>query len=144
NDFVVLDDWSTAISWVNGGIRLHREQTTVADVGKILDLNARDNAAGIGDLPATCRITVGHHRRAHLGQRPDFQRFQSVEKLFVFDFQKRQIAVMSYEADFGQVWAGILITVNEHLFGPAHDVGIGHNALTANDEARTRSLPDHV
>src|SRR5262249_5445911 len=120
------------------------QKVTITDVRKILDFNARDHPTSIRDLAATSRITVGHHRGADFGERANLERFEAIEELFVLDFQQRQVAVVRDEADFGQIRAWILVTMNDHLLGPAHDVRISHNAFAADDKAGARGLADHI
>jgi hypothetical protein len=64
---VILQHRPTAVAGVDRGIGLNREKTAVADVNIVLELDAGDHAAGIGDLLAARGITVSHHRRTHFG-----------------------------------------------------------------------------
>ena len=85
NNSVILNHRPAAVSGIDRGIRLHGEKLSIPDVRIGLDFNAGNNAACIGNLFATSRITIRHDRGTHFWKIAQFQFIKPVEKAAVLD-----------------------------------------------------------
>jgi hypothetical protein len=132
---VILNYRSAAIARINGSIRLDREELSIANVGVWLELNARDNAACVRNFFAARRIAVGDDSGSHFRQFAEFERFEVFEEVRVLYGQKRQVTIVGDKLDFGKVGVRILVTVNDDLSRPTHDMGIRHDAFALDHES---------
>ena len=80
HDLVALENRPAAVTGVDGGIRLHRQECPVADMHVTLHLDAGDNTPGIADLFASGRVTAGHHCGLNFRQPAKGQGLESVKK----------------------------------------------------------------
>src|SRR5688572_19354589 len=103
DDFVILDHGAAAVTGVDGGIGLGGEVGAVADVAVGLHFDARNDAAGVGDLFAAGGISICNDGGTDGWKVADFERLHSFEKAFVLWLDDRQVAIMSCVGNFGDV-----------------------------------------
>ena len=79
-----------------------------------------------------------------LGNSPKSSGSSLSKKLSSSTFSKAEVAIVTDVFDFGNVWSRILVAADDDLLGPAHDVGIRHDALAFDDEPGTTGAPDGI
>ena len=113
HNFIILDDRTTTVSRIDGGIGLHGQELAVSNMGIGFHLNSRDDAARVRNLLAAGRIAVGNDRAAHFRQFTKFQFIQALKKALVLNSQDCKVAVMADKFDLGNVWMRVLITMDD-------------------------------
>src|SRR3954469_21947638 len=144
DNFVILNHRATAVARIDGSVGLRGEVGTVADVDVVLQFDARNDAAGVGNLFAPGGITIRDNGGADLREFAEVKGLHAVEKAFVLHLKNRKITVAGEEFDARNVGTRVLITVHENLPAPVDDVGVGHDALAFDDKTSPRGFADLI
>ncbi len=67
---------------------------------------------------------------------------RSLIKFRIFHFNHRQVAIVRHKDHPGRIFSGIRLPLYREVACSTHHMGIGHNPLSINDEARTSSGTD--
>jgi hypothetical protein len=107
-----------------------------------LKINARHHAVRHRHPLTADRVAIDGDRRFNLRDAAEFQRNGALEESRLGNFQHREIAVVPDELDTRGVLVRVVVFFHDEEAPVADDMGVGHDALAVDDEARADPAAD--
>ena len=132
---VVLDHRAAAVAGIDRRVGLHGEEGAVADVHVVLHVDARDDAARVGNLLAAGGEAVGDHLRAHFGQRAEGEGLHALGEIGIVDLEHGEVDVVPDEFDVREIFLGVMVLAHDQFLRPGDNVRVGHDPVAVDEKA---------